>query len=112
MSKVLQTFPSIEWVHCRSAGIDFINSESLASMPLQVTNAKGHFSSSLAEYAMMACSYFAKDLPRLLRQKERRFWAKYDVEELRGKTMGIIGYGDIGKLAGIARFLSYNSCYI
>jgi len=97
MSKVLQTFPSIEWVHCRSAGIDFINFESLASMPLQVTNAKGHFSSSLAEYAMMACSYFAKDLPRLLRQKERRFWAKYDVEELRGKTMGIIGYGDIGR---------------
>jgi phosphoglycerate dehydrogenase-like enzyme len=62
-----------------------------------MTNAKGQFSSSLAEYVMMACSYFAKDLPRLMRQKKAKAWGKYNVEELRGRTMGIVGYGDIGK---------------
>lgn len=94
---VLAAFPSIEWVHVRSAGIDFVVSEELAEANLPVTNAKGQFSSSLAEYTMMACSYFAKDLPRLMRQKKNNNWEKYDVEELRGKTLGIVGYGDIGR---------------
>lgn len=98
---VLAAFPSIEWVHCRSAGIDFIDSEEFASITtaksIPVTNAKGQFSSSLAEYALMACSYFAKDLPRLMRQQSKKQWIKYNVEELRGKTLGIVGYGDIGR---------------
>jgi phosphoglycerate dehydrogenase-like enzyme len=45
----------------------------------------------------MACSYYAKDLPRLMSQKKAKVWGKYDVLELRGSTMGIVGYGDIGR---------------
>jgi hypothetical protein len=83
LPEVLRHFPSIRWVHVRSAGIDFVESEEFAAMDhLVVTNAKGQFSSSLAEYALMACSYFAKDLPRIMRQKEARLWEKYDIEEL------------------------------
>jgi phosphoglycerate dehydrogenase-like enzyme len=94
---LLERFPSIEWVHVRSAGIDFIVSDELSSISIPITNAKGQFSSSLAEYTMMACSYFAKDLPRLLKQKQAKNWEKYNVEELRGKVLGIVGYGDIGR---------------
>jgi len=95
--ELLQAFPSVEWVHTRSAGIDFIASSGLAESKVMLTNAKGQFSSTLAEYTMMACSYFAKDLPRLMRQKKNKDWCKYNVEEIRGKTLGIIGYGDIGQ---------------
>ncbi len=99
---VLENYPTIEWIHVRSAGIDFIVSDELSSIitnnkNIKVTNAKGQFSSSLAEYTMMACSYFAKDLPRLMKQKSNKEWSKFDVEELRGKTLGIVGYGDIGR---------------
>ena len=97
LAQLLEAFPSIEWVHSRAAGIDFITSEGLASSNVIVTNAKGMFSSTLAEYAMMACSYFAKDIPRLMRQKRAKEWEKYCVEEIRGKTLGVVGYGDIGR---------------
>ena len=43
--------------------------------------------------------FSAKDLPRLLRNKGNNNWEKYPVKELRGSTLGIIGYGDIGKAA-------------
>ena len=32
-----------------------------------------------------------QDLPRLLRAKFERKWEPYEVEELRGSTMGIVG---------------------
>jgi len=100
LAQLLTEIDSIQWVHCRSAGIDYITSEALAesaSRGVIVTNAKGSFSSTLAEYTMMAISYFAKDLPRLMRQKKDKNWGKYCVEEIRFKTLGIIGFGDIGR---------------
>ena len=62
-----------------------------------MTNAKGIFSSTLAEYALLAISYFAKDLPRLLQQKQNTLWYKYSVLEIRTATLGIVGFGDIGQ---------------
>jgi phosphoglycerate dehydrogenase-like enzyme len=102
---ILEALPSIEWVHTRSAGIDSVASDGLAKAEnIYMTNAKGQFSSTLAEYTMMACAYFAKDLPRLLRQTKAKNWEKYSVLELRGATMGIVGYGDIGRaVAKLAR---------
>jgi Phosphoglycerate dehydrogenase and related dehydrogenases len=100
LAKLIQQVPSIQWIHSRSAGIDFITSNELSNCGAMVTNAKGCFSSTLAEYTMMAISFFAKDLPRLLKQKHSKTWEKYCVEEIRGKTLGIIGYGDIGRAAG------------
>jgi len=97
---ILHKFPSIEWVHVRSAGIDFLESDELPGIGkrgIMMTNAKGQFSSSLAEYVMAACSYFAKDFGRLVSQKKAKIWDPFDIEELRGKTMGIVGYGDIGR---------------
>lgn len=86
LPQILQRYAStIEWVHVRSAGIDFVESDELVDLTtdrIQVTNAKGQFSSSLAEYALMACSYFAKDIPRLMRQQAAGVWEPYNVEEL------------------------------
>lgn len=52
LPKVLAAFPSIEWVHVRSAGIDFVVSDEFTKFQdqVEVTNAKGQFSSNLAEY--------------------------------------------------------------
>jgi len=94
---LLQKFPTVEWVHAQSAGIDFLVCDELSATTPVMTNAKGQFSSSLAEYAMLACSYFAKGIPQLIRQKGAKSWTKFDVQELRGQTMGIVGYGDVGR---------------
>ena len=89
LGKLLQEIPSIQWVHSRSAGIDSITSKELAESSVLLTNAKGAFSSTLAEYTMMAIAYFAKDLPRLLKNKNDKNWEKYCIEEIRGKTLAI-----------------------
>ena len=85
----------IVWIHSRSAGIDSYLSPELiewyqqgtvvtATFPsttntfgtVQMTNARGMFSSTLAEYSIGACTYFSKDFNRLKRNQQQRSWEK------------------------------------
>lgn len=97
IAPIIREMPHLQWIHSVTAGVDHILCpEIVDNNELILTNAKGIYSSSLAEYVMGAISYFTKDFPRLIKQRQARNWEKYCVTEIRGKTMGIIGYGDIG----------------
>ncbi|MGA3188940.1 MAG: D-2-hydroxyacid dehydrogenase [Bryobacteraceae bacterium] len=55
------------------------------------------FRRPLAEWAISAMLHFQYDHRRLIRQQEQGFWEAFDIEELGGKTIGIVGYGEIGR---------------
>lgn len=98
LGPILREMPFVEWTHCLFAGIDHILCpELLDTQEMVVTNARGIFSSSLAEYTMGAIAHFNKQIPRLLRNKEAKNYERFTMGEMKGKTVGIIGYGDIGK---------------
>lgn len=40
---------------------------------------------------MLCCHYFAKNVPRFLEAKGHRHWDVFETEELRDKTLGLIG---------------------
>jgi len=65
--------------------------------PVPLTNGRGVFSQSLGEFVIGAALFFAKDFRRMLRNQAAGEWGQFDVEEVRGQTMGIVGYGDIGR---------------
>ncbi|KAK9909416.1 hypothetical protein WJX75_001901 [Coccomyxa subellipsoidea] len=101
--------PNLQWLHSTAAGVEHILFPDLVDGPVTLTNAKGNFSHSLAEYTLAACNWFAKNLPRLRAQQKAKEWIPFDVEELRGKTLGVVGYGDIGQSAArIARAFKMN----
>ena len=87
----------MRWVHSRSAGLDKILFPELVESAVPVTNGSGVFSQSLGEFALAMILYFAKDMPRMLRNKSACRWEQFDVEEIAGQTVGIVGYGDIGR---------------
>ena len=89
--------PRVRWVHSRSAGLDRILFPELVQSPVPLTNGTGVFSQSLGEFALAAMLYFAKDFRRMLRNQEAGQWEEFDVEEIAGQTVGIVGYGDIGR---------------
>jgi phosphoglycerate dehydrogenase-like enzyme len=85
------------WVHSRSAGLDALLFPALVDSPAVLTNARGVYSPALAEFAMAAVLYFAKGFPRMLASQEAGKWDPFDLTPLAGRTMGIVGYGDIGQ---------------
>lgn len=98
MPSFLARLPNLRWIHGIFAGLEhFLCDEIVSNGDIVVTNAKGVYSHSLAEYNMFAYSYFAKEFPRLQQQQRDHHWEKFPVKELRGATMGLLGYGDIAK---------------
>jgi len=93
----LRKAPGVRWIHARSAGLDRVLVPEVVAHPAAVTNGRGAFSPALAEFVLAALLFFAKDLRRLLAQQAAGAWEPFDVERLEGRTVGIVGYGDIGR---------------
>jgi phosphoglycerate dehydrogenase-like enzyme len=92
----LRKAPRLRWIHARSAGLDRVLVPEVVAHPAVVTNGRGAFSPALAEFVLAALLFFAKDLRRLVVQQAAGAWAPFDTERLEGRTVGIVGYGDIG----------------
>ncbi len=93
----LRKAPGLRWIHARSAGLDRVLVPEVVAHPAVVTNGRGAFSPALAEFVVAALLFFAKDLRRLLAQQAAGAWEPFDSERLEGRTVGIVGYGDIGR---------------
>jgi phosphoglycerate dehydrogenase-like enzyme len=89
--------PRVRWVHSLSAGVENSIFPELMASDVPLTNSRGVFARSLAEFVMGAMLYFDKEFERMKRQQREGRWEVFDVEELHGKTMGIVGYGAIGR---------------
>jgi phosphoglycerate dehydrogenase-like enzyme len=89
--------PNVRWVHSRSAGLDGVLFPELVEGDVTLTNGSGVFSDSLGEFVLGAILYFAKDFRRMIRSQQASVWDPFDITEISGKTVGIVGYGDIGR---------------
>ncbi len=89
--------PKLRWVHSRSVGLERTLFPALVENPVTLTNGRGVFSASLGEFALAAILYFAKDFRRMIRNQMAARWEQFDVMSLSGQTVGIVGYGDIGR---------------
>jgi phosphoglycerate dehydrogenase-like enzyme len=97
LREVIQMAPRVRWVHTRAAGLDNLLSPELVASPAVVTNGSGVFSQSLGEFALAAMLYFAKEMRQMIRNQTEGRWAPFNVTEISGQTVGIVGYGDIGR---------------
>ena len=94
---IFEMCPNVRWVHSRAAGLDKTLFPELIEKPVPLTNGSGVFSPALAEFVLGAILYFAKDFRRMIRNQMAGVWEAFDVMPAQGQTVGIVGYGDIGR---------------
>jgi phosphoglycerate dehydrogenase-like enzyme len=97
--------PRLRWVQLHSAGANHLLDTLLWGSDLIITTVSGIHAPTVAEYVLMMMLALAHRLPRIMHYQARAEWpagrwAKFVPQELRGATLGVIGYGSIGREIG------------
>src|SRR5260370_12176537 len=92
---------AVRWVHSRSAGLERTRFPELIASDVIMTNGSGVFSPSLGDFALGDILYFAKGFRRMIRNQMAGVWEPFDVLPIAGQTVGIVGYGDIGRAVAV-----------
>lgn len=105
----LEQAPLLRWIQFHRAGVDHAIDEPILLEPdLTYTTLSGSSSSQMAEYILMMLLSLGHRLPDMMAHQKKVEWPKdrwerFSPQELRGSTVGILGYGSIGRQ--VARLL-------
>lgn len=99
---VLEKSPSIKWVQLLSAGCDHLKGHAILNSDVDITTGSGIHATPIAEYVLASILALYRGLNRAFRAQIKHEWLREgDVmrgtRELRNRTVGIIGYGAIGR---------------
>jgi phosphoglycerate dehydrogenase-like enzyme len=95
---LIRVAPGLRWVQASMAGAGEVAEKAgLQDTDVVVTTASGVYSGPLAEFAMMALLQHVKSLDRLRRDKAEKRWREAHTDTLYGKTLCIVGMGNIGR---------------
>jgi phosphoglycerate dehydrogenase-like enzyme len=72
----------------------------LTKSSVVVTNARGIFDKTIAEYVLCTILMFAKDFPASIRLQLKHQWKHRDTERAAGKQVLVVGAGSIGRQIG------------
>ena len=95
--RLLAHAPSLRWVHSAAAGVERLLTPAARARGLSITNARGVFSGPIAEYVLMMVLAVSRRLPQLLELQAERTWQPLPARELRDVTLGLVGFGSIGR---------------
>ena len=89
--------PRLTWVHSATSGVERALTPAARDRGIIVTNARGVFTRPIAEHVLMLILAISRRLPQLLELQRERTWQPLEGVELREMTIGIVGYGSIGR---------------
>src|SRR4051812_15622744 len=97
-----QAAKSLKWIQIPSAGVEMVCSvPEMVESDVIVTNSRGAHARVIAEHTFAMLLAFTRGIHRFEQDKAARRWSRdaalYDVFEIAGSTLGIVGYGQIGQ---------------
>jgi len=92
----LFTLPAVRWFHSFSAGVDHPAFRALIERGVLLTNSAGATSEPIAQYVLGMMLRVAKRFDAWAEAQRNRRWLPLEAEELTGKTVGVVGTGNIG----------------
>ena len=100
----LSVAPKLKWMQLHSAGINHLlnSNHPVLHSAVRVTTSSGIHAVPIGEFSIALMLALARRVPRMVRMQDNGEWSKerwntFLGSEMRGATLGIIGYGSIGR---------------
>ena len=107
----IEAFTSLKKIQLTSAGLDRVPLAYIRAHGMELYNAAGVYSVPMAEFAVGGILQLYKGSRRFTDSQHSHEWVKQrDLRELFGKTVCIVGTGDVGRET--ARRLTAFGCYL
>ncbi len=107
--RVFEACQRLKIISVLGIGTDNVDLEAAQRHGVLVCNTPGYSAISVAEHSLALMLAAARQIPRLDSQLRSGHWTRLPMIQLHGKTLGIIGFGDIARqLAVIARGIGMN----
>jgi len=91
----------LKWIHFGVAGLEHSLFPKLLKSKTTITNASGVHAGPVSEFVMSTILYFSKQFKGCQKFMQTKNWTQWQVAkqmvQLKGKTIGIIGFGSLGK---------------
>ncbi len=96
--------PQLRWIHAHSAGVDHLIDQPIINTEnVLLTTTSGIHATNIAEYVYMMILAFGHRLPTMRAHQAEADWpleqrvSTFLPLQLRGSTLGIVGYGSLGR---------------
>lgn len=101
-STLLLAAKNLKWIQAPSSGVDYyLKIPELMASDIILTSARGTHSVCLAESVLAMIFAFTRGVRDAVLRQQERVWAMHEIRgkllELAGSTMGIIGFGTVGR---------------
>jgi len=104
--RAAQETGKLRWIHTGAAGVKSLLYPEMLASPVILTNSAGIHAEPMAETVLAMILYFARGLDFARNSQVQRLWDQgpfqgvdSPVAEIAGQTLGVIGYGGIGREA-------------
>ncbi len=102
--RALTRAPRLKWAQLHTAGINHLTNHPILRSDVRLTTSSGIHAVPIGEFAIGMMLALARKFPLATRKQDRAEWPKgkwklFLGAELRGKTLGVVGYGSIGREA-------------
>ena len=96
-SRLLKSLPNLQWIQLISVGAEEWVQHPLIGPEVIITNTKGLYADSVAEYVLWAILTLRRKFHVVMKNQTRRRWKHVYGSGLKGKVLGILGMGNIGQ---------------
>lgn len=100
-ASVLRRCPRLRVVSRYGVGLDSVDLEAARELGIAVTNTPGANTVAVAELAFALILALARNVPDAVSSARSGAWTRRRGWELSGRTLGIVGYGQIGRAVAV-----------